>query len=58
MRFHLGRERRRVSCYIASGRRIVLLTAFRKTMMRETEEVTRAEAAMRRYIGEGHTAED
>jgi hypothetical protein len=58
LRFHLGREQRRISYYITSGRRIVLLTVFRKTKMRETAEVARAEAAMRRCIAEGHTAED
>ncbi len=58
LRFHLGRERQRISYYIASGRRIVLLTVFRKTKMREVQEVARAEAAMRRCIAEGHTAED
>jgi hypothetical protein len=58
LRFHLGRERRRISYYVASGRRIVLPTVFRKTKMREVEEVARAEAAMLRCIAEGHTAED
>jgi len=58
LHFHLGREQRRISYYIASGRRIVLLTVFRKTNMRESEQVARAEAAMRRCIAEGHTAED
>ena len=58
LRFHLGRERQRISYYIASGRRIVLLTVFRKTKMREVQEVARAEAAMHRCIAEGHTAED
>jgi hypothetical protein len=58
LRFHLGRDRQRISCYTASGRRIVLLTVFRKTKMREVQEVARAEAAMRRCIAEGHTAED
>ena len=58
LRFHLGRERRRISYYIASERRIVLLTVFRKTKMREAGEVARAEAAMRRCVEEGHTAED
>lgn len=58
LRFHLGRERRRIRYYIASGRLIVLLTVFRKTKMREVQEVARAEAAMLRCIAEGHTAED
>ena len=58
LRFYLGRERRRISYYIATERRIVLLTVFRKTRMRETREISRAEIAMRRCIAEGHTAED
>ncbi len=58
LRFHLGRGRRRVSYYIAGGRRMVLLTVLRKTKMREAGEVARAEAAMVRCITEGHTAED
>ena len=37
---------------------MVLLTVFRKTKMREVQEVARAEAAMHRCIAEGHTAED
>ena len=58
LRFYLGRERRRISYYIAAERRIVLLTVFRKTRMREASEINRAEIAMRRCIAEGHTAED
>jgi hypothetical protein len=57
-RFHLGREQRRISYYIASERRIVLLTVFRKTRMREAGEVSQAETAMRLCIAEDHTAED
>jgi hypothetical protein len=34
------------------------LTVFRKTKMREPEEITRAETAMRRCLAEGHIAED
>jgi phage-related protein len=58
LRFYLGRERRRISYFIGGDRRIVLLTVFRKTRMREPEEIARAETAMRRCIAEGHTAED
>jgi hypothetical protein len=47
LRFHLGRERR-----------IILLTVFRKTRMREDGEISRAETAMRRCTAEGRTAED
>lgn len=56
LRFHLGREERRISYYIASGRRIILLTAFRKTKPQETAEIDRAEQAMNRCIAERHTA--
>ena len=58
LRFYLGRERRRISYFIGGDRRIVLLTVFRKTRMREPEEIARAETAMRRCIAESHTAED
>lgn len=58
LRFHLGRQRTRVTCYIATGRRIVLLTVFVKTRQREHQEVQRAWRAMQTCIAEGHTAED
>ena len=58
LRFHLGRERRRLTYYLAEDRRIILLTVFRKTKAREIAEVERAERAMRRCLAEGHTAED
>ncbi|KAF0836524.1 hypothetical protein FNL39_11424 [Nocardia caishijiensis] len=34
----------RITYWLAPGRRIVLLTVFRKTRMRETDEVARAKA--------------
>jgi hypothetical protein len=58
LRFHLGRERIRVSYFIASGRRIILLTVFRKTRRQERSEIDRAERAMKRCIAEGHSAEE
>lgn len=58
LRFYLGRERIRVSYFIASGRRIVLLTVFRKTQRQERVAIDRADRAMRRCIAEGHTAEE
>jgi hypothetical protein len=58
LRFYMGREQTRISYYIATGRRIVLLTVFRKERQRETAEVTRASKAMRRCIDQGHTADD
>lgn len=58
LRFYLGRERQRVTYYIATDRRIVLLTVFRKTRQRERQEVARASRAMHRCIAEDHTAEE
>jgi hypothetical protein len=50
--------RHRITYYIASGRRIILLTVFRKTQRQERAEIARAERAMKRCIAEGHTAEE
>ena len=58
LRFHLGRQQTRITYYIATGRRIVLLTVFVKTRQRERLEVQRAWRAMQNYIAEGHTVED
>lgn len=58
LRFYLGRERRRITYFIAGERRIVLLTIFRKTRQRERQEIHRAEAEMERCIAEEHAAED
>lgn len=54
----MGRDRQRISYYLASGRRAILLTEFRKQRGRERAEVERAERAMERCVQEGHTAED
>lgn len=58
LRFYIGRDRYRISYYIATGRRIILLTVFRKSQRRERREVERAWRAMQRCVEEGHTAED
>jgi hypothetical protein len=58
LRFYLGRDRQRITYYVAAGRRIVLLTVFRKTRQREAQEIRRAEQAMARCITEGHTVEE
>jgi hypothetical protein len=58
LRFHLDGQAVRVTYWIASGRRIVLLTVFTKTRMRESGEVDRARKAMARCMAEEHTAED
>lgn len=58
LRFHLGAHLWRVTYYIATGRRIILLTVFPKARPRERREVERARRAMARCIEEGHTADD
>ena len=58
LRFYCGGERIRISYWITSGRRIIALTVFAKTKMRETAEVARAATAMARCQQEAHTAED
>jgi hypothetical protein len=42
LRFYLGADAFRITYWLAPGRRIVLLTVFRKTRMREDRQVQRA----------------
>lgn len=58
LRFDLTRVAWRIPFFFAPGRRIVLLTVFRKQRMNERDEIERARIAMRRCIAEGHTAEE
>lgn len=58
LRFYLDARPTRITYYIASGRRIILLTVFSKTKPREVREVERAMRAMERCLAAGHTAED
>lgn len=58
LRFSLDRRRVRITYFIASGRRIVLLTVFVKTQRQERREIERAEKAMQRCIAEGHAIEE
>ncbi|ETK35298.1 type II toxin-antitoxin system RelE/ParE family toxin [Microbispora sp. ATCC PTA-5024] len=58
LRFHLSREAVRITYWIASGRRIILLTVFTKQRMREAAEIERAMRAMERCIAESHTADE
>lgn len=58
LRFHLDGRPVRVTYWIASGRRVVLLTVFAKTRMRESTEVARARRAMARCMAEEHEVED
>jgi len=57
LRFYLGRQQTRITYYVASGRRVVLLTVFTKTRQQERAEIERAWQAMQRCVSEGHTAE-
>ncbi len=54
LRFHLDGQAVRVTYWIASGRRIVLLTTFVKTRMREDREVERARRAWATCVAEDH----
>ena len=58
LRFHLGSQQIRITYYIATGRRIVLLTVFTKSRQHEAAEIVRAYRQMERCIAEGHTVED
>ncbi len=58
LRFHLEGRSVRVTYWIAPGRRIVLLTVFTKSRMREAGEVERARRALARCMAEEHAVED
>ncbi len=58
LRFRIGHDHWRITYWIASERRIVLLTAFMKTQQQERAEIDRAEREMARCIEEGHTADE
>lgn len=58
LRFYLGRTQTRISYYIATGRRIILLTVFSKSRPREHREIDRAWKAMQTCVSEGHVAEE
>lgn len=58
LRLHLDRQAVRITYWIASGRRIILLTVFVKTRMRETREVERASRALARCLAEEHMLEE
>jgi hypothetical protein len=58
LRFFCGGERTRITYWIAPGRRIIALTVFAKTRMRESAEISRAARTMARCQLEGHTADE
>lgn len=58
LRFHLERQAVRVTYWIASDKRIILLTVFYKTRMRDEREVARACRALVRCVDEAHRPEE
>jgi hypothetical protein len=58
LRFFLEGDATRITYWIAPGRRIILLTVFRKTRMRESREILRARWAMTRCINEAHVVDE
>jgi hypothetical protein len=58
LRLWLGNRPTRISYWIAPGRRIILLTVWHKTKMRETAEVERARRALRRCQDERHDVDE
>lgn len=58
LRFDLGGRPTRITYWIASNRRIILLTVFVKTRQRERREVDRARRAYQHCVAERHTLEE
>ncbi|MFD8564924.1 type II toxin-antitoxin system RelE/ParE family toxin [Streptosporangium canum] len=58
LRFHLDEFAVRITYWIATGRRIVLLTVFHKTRTRDDHGVERARRAMRRCAEPAHTVDE
>lgn len=58
LRFFVGGQAFRICYFVASGRRIILLTVFKKARQRERAEIDRAAKAMAKCLAEGHTAEE
>jgi hypothetical protein len=58
LRFHLLAQQTRVTYWLAPGRRVILLTVFRKTRSVETAEVARALHAQKICEAEHNPAHD
>ncbi|MFI6535488.1 type II toxin-antitoxin system RelE/ParE family toxin [Nonomuraea sp. NPDC050547] len=58
LRFYLDELTMRITYWIAPDRRIILLTVFHKTRMREDREVDRARRALFRCKDEAHSADE
>jgi hypothetical protein len=57
LRFFVERQAVRITYWIATDRRIILLTVFYKTRVREEREVERARRALVRCTDEAHSVE-
>jgi len=55
LRFDLPPTAQRIAFFFPGGKRVVLLTTFRKQRQNERAEVARARQAMALCIAEGHT---
>lgn len=58
LRFFAAEQPTRVTYFVATGRRIILLTVFAKTRSREAAEVRRAMQAMAQCQEHGHDVDD
>jgi hypothetical protein len=58
LRFFLSGRPTRITYWIATGRRIILLTVFSKTQRQEWREVQRARQAMQRCVADRHTVRE
>jgi hypothetical protein len=58
LRFHLERRAVRITYWIASGKRIILLTVLYKSGMRDEREIERARRALARCVDEAHSVEE
>ncbi|MEN3612366.1 type II toxin-antitoxin system RelE/ParE family toxin [Plantactinospora sp. ZYX-F-223] len=58
LRFYLERQAVRITYWIAADRRIILLTVFYKTRMRDEREIDRARRAFARCVDEAHQLEE
>jgi hypothetical protein len=58
LRFYIGTVQHRITYYVATGRKIILLTVFQKDQRRAQAEIGRAMLAMDRCVEGGHSAED
>lgn len=57
LRFHQARASIRITYWITDGRRIILLTVFAKTRMREERQIERARRALATCIAEQHSVD-